>query len=68
LLLRDLILNYSLKPGDMLPFETMLVQTLNVGKQPIRHAMSQLVEDGLVERFSGRGTFICENKSYNDFF
>lgn len=52
----------------MLPFETMLVQTLNVGKQPIRHAMSQLVEDGLVERFSGRGTFICENKSYNDFF
>ena len=65
---RDLIMNGEFNPGDTLPSEIELAQSLNIGRQTLRQAMSQLVKEGLVERFSGRGTFICERKTGNDFY
>ena len=56
------------KHGDLLPSEIDLALSLNIGRQTIRQAMSKLVEDGLVERFSGRGTFVCKEKVEKDFF
>lgn len=67
LLIRNMITNGLLKHGDLLPSEIELAHSLNIGRQTLRQAMSKLVEEGLVERFSGRGTFVCENKAGNDF-
>lgn len=64
----DLMKKGTFKPGDMLPPETELAKILKVGRQTIRQAMAQLVDDGWIERFSGRGTFVCERKTRNDFF
>jgi GntR family transcriptional regulator len=68
LYIRDQILRGDLTPGEMLPSEIELAKALNIGRQTIRQAMTKLVEEGLIERFSGRGTFICENRIRNDFF
>lgn len=68
LFIRDLIVKEIFKPGEILPPEIELAQVMRVGRQTLRQAMSQLVEEGLVERFSGRGTFVREKKIRNDFF
>ena len=67
LLIRGMIINGLFKPGDLLPSEIELAHSLNIGRQTLRQAMSKLVEEGLIERFSGRGTFVCEKKAGNDF-
>ena len=68
LLIRNMIIQGIFKQGDLLPSEIELAHSLKIGRQTLRQAMSQLVEEGLVERFAGRGTFVCEKKSRNDFF
>jgi len=66
--IRNMIIEDIFKQGELLPSEIVLAQSLNIGRQTLRQAMSKLVEEGLVERFSGRGTFVCEKKIRNDFF
>jgi GntR family transcriptional regulator len=68
LALRDLIHNGKFNPGELLPSEIELAQSLDIGRQTIRQAMAQLVDEGLVERFSGRGTFIRESRARNNFY
>jgi GntR family transcriptional regulator len=68
LFIRDLILKEVFGQGELMPTEIELAQALNIGRQTLRQAMSQLVEEGLIERFSGRGTFVCEKKIRSDFF
>ena len=68
LFIRNMIIEEIFKQGDLLPSEFDLAHSLKIGRQTLRQAMSQLVEEGLVERFSGRGTFVCEKKTRNNFF
>jgi GntR family transcriptional regulator len=57
-LLHDQILSGRFKPGDKLPPERELCDTFGVSRITCRHALSLLQDQGLVERFPGRGTFI----------
>jgi GntR family transcriptional regulator len=66
--IRNMIIKGIFKHGDLLPPEIELAHSLNIGRQTLRQAMSQLVEEGLVERFSGRGTFVCEKNPKKEFF
>lgn len=50
------------KPGDQMLTETDLCTILNVSRTTIRQSMNQLVEDGLLIRYRGRGSFIAEKK------
>lgn len=68
LFIRELIMKEVFVQGELMPPEIELAHTLAIGRQTLRQAMSQLVEEGLVERFSGRGTFVCEKKIKSDFF
>lgn len=66
--LKQIILGGYYKDGDQLPPEIALASTLKVSRQTIRRVMSLLVNEGFIERFSGKGTFISLKNSRNEFF
>jgi len=56
--LKSIVVSGRLNPGDQLPPELELCKAYHVGRQTVRQAIARLVDDHLLERFSGRGTFI----------
>lgn len=52
------ILDGSLPPGSRLPTELELAEEYNVSRGTVRQAMTALVNEGLLERTQGRGTFV----------
>lgn len=46
--------------GDRLPSETELAHSFGTTRTTVRHALSELVFEGLVVRFNGRGSFVSE--------
>src|SRR5438270_10815500 len=56
----DSILKGQLTPGDQLPAERDLAQRFGVSRTAVREAVKALREKGLVEAYSGRGTFITD--------
>jgi GntR family transcriptional repressor for pyruvate dehydrogenase complex len=61
--IEESILNGSLKTGEQLPAERELAQQFGVSRTAVREAVKALREKGLVEAFSGRGTFITNGTS-----
>lgn len=57
------ILKGQLKPGDQLPAERDLAQRFGVSRTAVREAVKALREKGLVEAYSGRGTFVTNETS-----
>ena len=63
-----LLLNEKkLKPGDMIPSETVLAQNLQVSRGSIREAMKILSAYGIVEVRRGAGTFISSAANQKNF-
>jgi GntR family transcriptional repressor for pyruvate dehydrogenase complex len=54
------IVKGDLKAGDQLPAERELAQRFGVSRTAVREAVKALREKGLVEAYSGRGTFITD--------
>jgi len=61
--IEESILKGDLKPGDQLPAERDLAQRFGVSRTAVREAVKALREKGLVEAYSGRGTFITDGTS-----
>jgi len=61
--IEDSILKGTLKAGDQLPAERELAQRFGVSRTAVREAVKALREKGLVEAYSGRGTFITNGTS-----
>jgi len=61
--IEESILTGSLKPGDQLPAERDLAQRFGVSRTAVREAVKTLQEKGLVEAYSGKGTFITNGTS-----
>jgi GntR family transcriptional regulator, transcriptional repressor for pyruvate dehydrogenase complex len=51
-----------LKAGDQLPAERELALQFGVSRTAVREAVKTLAEKGLVEAYSGRGTFVTGNR------
>lgn len=51
-----------LKPGDIIPSENELCETLEISRSTVRQAIGELESEGLVARRRGKGTFISEPK------
>ncbi len=62
--IEESVLKGTLKPGDQLPAERELAQQLGVSRTAVREAVKALREKGLVEAYSGRGTFITDGTSH----
>jgi len=58
--IEESIVKGELKPGDQLPAERELAQRFGVSRTAVREAVKALREKGLVEAYSGRGTFITD--------
>ena len=56
--IEESIVKGDLKPGDQLPAERDLAQRFGVSRTAVREAVKALREKGLVEAYSGKGTFI----------
>ena len=61
--IEESILEGRLKPGDQLPAERELAQQFGVSRTAVREAVKALREKGLVEAYTGRGTFVTDGTS-----
>ena len=55
--IRDLIVSLELAPGALID-ERRLVETLGIGRTPVREALRRLAQEQLVEVFPRRGMFV----------
>jgi GntR family transcriptional repressor for pyruvate dehydrogenase complex len=58
--IEESIVKGNLRPGDQLPAERDLAQRFGVSRTAVREAVKALREKGLVEAYSGKGTFITD--------
>lgn len=61
--IEESILKGALKPGDQLPAERDLAEEFGVSRTAVREAVKALREKGLVEAYTGRGTFVTNGRS-----
>lgn len=59
---RQMILSGELQVGDVFPPEVELAKQYGVGRITIRSAINELVQENLLVRRSGKGTFVSEPK------
>ncbi len=57
-----LIQDSTLQDGDMLPPENMLCELWDVSRPTIRQAFGELVAEGCLSRYKGKGTFVSKPK------
>jgi GntR family transcriptional regulator len=57
-ILRGGILGGQWQPGDMLPPESELIEQYEVSRTTVRQVLDMLVNEGLIYRQRGRGTFV----------
>ena len=61
-ILKEKIETGELKPGDLLPSERELKEKYQISRPTIRQALNELVNDGLVYREKGKGTYVAKPK------
>jgi GntR family transcriptional regulator len=61
-LIKHEIQNGILKPGDLLPSEMQLCSCYDLSRSTVRQALNQLVEEGLVIRRRGKGSYVASKK------
>ena len=66
--LRQMIQRSLIPIGGMLPPEMEICHAYRVGRQTVRQAIARLVDEDIVERFAGRGTFVREQLQHVQFF
>ncbi|UCC62039.1 MAG: GntR family transcriptional regulator [Anaerolineae bacterium] len=60
--LRQRIEEGTWKPGGLIPSERELSETYGISRMTVRQALAELVNDGLLRRDQGRGTFVARPK------
>jgi len=62
-ILRTQIQSGQLQPGRIMPSETTLMQEHGLARGTVRKAIDALVDEGLVNKVQGRGTFVRASSS-----
>lgn len=58
-ILRDNIVRGEWQPGDVIPPEPELIERYQVSRTTVRQVLDMLVNEGLIYRQQGRGTFVA---------
>jgi len=64
--LREKVTTKVLKPGDILPSESELIDKFGISRGTVRQAMQILTQEGLIERYPGKGSFVSHPKIEHD--
>jgi GntR family transcriptional regulator len=64
--LRHLIQSGVLLPGDKMLGENDIVKGLKISRTTVRQAMNQLVDEGLLIRLRGKGSFVAEQQLHRN--
>lgn len=59
---REQLANGALQPGQQVPSEAELCQAFRVSRTVVRQALDDLVNEGLLYRRKGKGTFVAKPK------
>ncbi|WP_422122964.1 FadR/GntR family transcriptional regulator [Planococcus sp. X10-3] len=62
--IRKMISQEKIMPGDRIPSERELAETLKVGRSTIREALRSLELLGLIETRRGEGTFLADHRNH----
>lgn len=62
--IRARVVNKELLPGDKLDSENELSEKFHLSRQTVRHAISILVNEGLLKRVQGSGTYVNDERVY----
>lgn len=65
-ILRDAIRDGTMLPGELLPSEAELGRQQDISRTAVRQALDALVDEGMVHKEKGRGTFVSSPKG-NEF-
>jgi DNA-binding FadR family transcriptional regulator len=63
--MQKLIVEKKLKPGDLFPTESALMERYGMGRSSIREAIKLLVAQNVLEIRRGNGTYICQRTGMN---
>lgn len=55
-------------PGEMLPSERELIESLNVSRITVRRALSELEDEGYIYRVQGKGSYVKGEQNRQDLF
>jgi len=61
-IIRKKILSQEYQPGELLPSERKLAESLKINRQTLRSALSRLESEGLVQPYHGRGIQVLDYK------
>lgn len=64
--IRQWIETEQLQPGDVLPSEREFTEKYNISRMTVRQAINNLVNEGLLYRLKGKGTFVADKKFEQD--
>lgn len=65
--IKSLLIERKLKPGDLIPSETALAESLKVSRGSIREAMKILSAYGIIDIKRGAGTYISDSGNHRLF-
>ncbi|WLR51655.1 GntR family transcriptional regulator [Bacillus tianshenii] len=66
-LLKKEIDSGKLKPGEMIPSEREFVEMFEISRPTVRQAINELVNEGVLNRKKGLGTFVAKQKISQQF-
>ena len=58
----DQIESGNMRPGDRVPSENQLTEAYGVSRMTARRALTELVEEGMLLRSQGLGTFVSDSR------
>lgn len=61
-MIKESIMDGTLKPNQKIPSELELSETYQISRITVRNAISELVDEELLEKKQGKGTFVCTPK------
>jgi len=66
--IKNAILNGVLKDKDKLPTEEFIGQVFNISRPVVRQAYQTLIDEGLITRHQGKGTFVKKQVNFSNIF